>query len=63
MFTAKIFDLRLKQAHLTIKSDIANFVKKTDFDNKLTDVRSNKNELNELSKNINQPQQKNEQKI
>ena len=50
MFTAKIFDLRLKQAHLTIKSDIANFVKKTDFDNKLTDVRSNKNELNELSK-------------
>ena len=33
-----------------MKSDIVNSVKKTDFDNKLTDVRSNKNELNELSK-------------
>ena len=31
------------------KSDIANFVNKTDFDNKLKDVTSNKNELNELS--------------
>ena len=30
-------------------SDIANFVNKTDFDNKLKDVTSNKNELNELS--------------
>ena len=29
---------------------MANFVKKTDFDNKLKDVTSNKNELNELSK-------------
>ena len=25
------------------KSDVANFVKKTDFENKLKDVRSNKN--------------------
>ena len=34
------------------KSDIANFVKNTDFDNKLKDVTSNKNELNELSKKV-----------
>ena len=46
----EIFDLRLKGASLEIKSDIASFVKKTDFDNKLNDVTSNKNELNEQSK-------------
>ena len=34
------------------KSDIANFVNKTDFDNKLKDVASNKNELHELSKKV-----------
>ena len=28
-------DLRLKQANLASKNDIANFVNKTDFDNKL----------------------------
>ena len=39
---------------LASKSDIANFVKKTDFDNKLKDVTSNKNKLNELSKKQNQ---------
>ena len=49
-FTAEIFYLRLKRANLASKSNIANFVKKTDFDNKLKDVTSNKNELNELSK-------------
>ena len=47
---AEIFDLRLKWANLASKSDIANFVKETDFDNKLKGVTSNKNELNELSK-------------
>ena len=47
---AEIFDLRLKWTNLTRKSDIANFVKKTDFDNQLRSVTSNKNELNELSK-------------
>ena len=36
-FTAEIFGLRLKQANLARKSDIANFVKKTDFDNNLKD--------------------------
>ena len=34
-FTAENFATRLKQANLGSKSDIANFVKKTDFDNKL----------------------------
>ena len=34
-FTAEIFDIRLKQANLASKSDIANFVKRTGFDNKL----------------------------
>ena len=47
--TAKMFDLRLKQANLARKSDIANFVNKTDFDNKLKDATSNKNKLNGLS--------------
>ena len=42
----------LKRANLASKSDVANFVKKTDFDNKLKDVTSNKNELNELSKKV-----------
>ena len=49
--TAEIFDLRLKRENLASKRDIANFVKKTDFD-KLKDVTSNKNELNELSKKV-----------
>ena len=47
---AEILALRLKWTNLTRKSDIANFVKKTDFDNQLRSVTSNKNELNELSK-------------
>ena len=33
------FTARLKQANLASKSDIANFLKKTDFDNKLKGVR------------------------
>ena len=37
---------KLKQANLASKSDIANFINKTDFDNKLRDFTSNKNELN-----------------
>ena len=47
-----LISLQQKQANLARKSDIPHFVKKTDFDNKLKDVASNKNELNELSKNI-----------
>ena len=34
----------LKQANLTSKSNVANFVSKTDFNNKLKNVTSNKNE-------------------
>ena len=51
-FTAEIFDLRLKRANLASKSDINNFVKKTDFDNKQKDVTTNKTELNEQSQKI-----------
>ena len=48
--TSENFTARLKQANLTSKNDIVNFVKKTSFDEKLKTVTSNKNELNELSK-------------
>ena len=48
--TAQNFTTGLKQEHLASKGDIANFAKKTDFDNKLKDVTSNKNELNDQSK-------------
>ena len=48
--TSENFTARLKQANLPSKSDIANFVKKTDFDNKLKNL--NKNELNKLSKKV-----------
>ena len=37
---------------LVSKSDIANFVNKTDFDNKVEDVISIINELNELAKKV-----------
>ena len=50
--TSEHFTARLKQTNLASKSNIANFVKKADFDNKLKDVTSNKNELNELSKKV-----------
>ena len=50
--TSENFTTRLIQANLASKSDIANFVKKTDFDNKLKDVTPNLNELNELSKKV-----------
>ena len=49
---AEIFDLRLKRGNLESKIAIANFVNKTDFNNKLKDVTSNKNELNELLKEV-----------
>ena len=59
MLTSVRFTGRLKQANLASRSDIANLVKKTDFDNKLKHVASNKNELNELSEKLKQYQQKN----
>ena len=46
--TAENFIARLKQANLASKNDIANFAKMKDFDNKLKNVTSNKNELNKI---------------
>ena len=51
-FAEEIFDLRLKRANLASKSDIANFINKIDFGNKLKDITSIKNELNKLSKKV-----------
>ena len=59
--TAQKFAARLLQANLASKTDIANSVKKTDFNDKLNNLNKNvssnktkhtlvKNELNELSK-------------
>ena len=61
--TSEKFSARLAQANLESKSVIANFVKKTDFDDEqkklIKNVTSNKakhvlveNELNELSKKV-----------
>ena len=72
--SADNFIARLKQGNLASKNDIANFIKKADFDNKLLSfnksINSNKtkhalveNELNELSKKLEQYQQKYQQKI
>ena len=47
-FTKEIFDLKLKRANLASKSDIDNFVNKTDFDTNLKGITLNKNKLNEL---------------
>ena len=49
---AESFVLRLKQQNLAGISDIANFVKKIDFDNKLKDFTWNKNGLNKLSTQV-----------
>ena len=67
--TAKDFTARLAQINLASKIDIVNFVKKTDFDDKLKNLNKKiisnkikhvlvKNELNELSKKLKQNQQK-----
>ena len=50
--TSEHVTARLKQANLASKCDIVNFVRQTDFDDKLKDIISNKNELNELSKQV-----------
>ena len=42
--TSENFSARLAQGNLASKSNIANFVKKIDFDDKLKNVTSNKNE-------------------
>ena len=41
-------DLKWKWENLASQSDIANFLNKTDFDNQVKNVTSNKNELNEI---------------
>ena len=50
--TSKSFAARLKKANLASKSDFADIVNKADFDNKVEDVTSNKNKLNEQLKNV-----------
>ena len=61
--TSESFNARIKHENLASKNDITNFVKKADFDNKLSDfhkrINSNKtkhvvveNELNELIKKL-----------
>ena len=47
--TSESFTARLKQLNLSSKINIANLVKETDFENKIT---SNKNKLNELLKKV-----------
>ena len=46
--TSENFTARLNQANLATKNYIVNFVKTTNFDHKLKNVTSSKNELNEL---------------
>ena len=48
-YNTKIDEIQKKRADLASKSDIAYFINEADFDKKLKDVTSNKNELNELS--------------
>ena len=50
--TSENFAGKLKKVNLTSKNDIAYSVNRTDFDNKLKEVTSNKNKLNELSKKV-----------
>ena len=50
--TAENFSAILAQANLVNKNDITNFVKNSYSDDKLKNVISNKNELNELSKKV-----------
>ena len=50
--TSENFAARLKQKNLPSKSDIANFVNKTDFNNKLKDVTANKNDLKNYQKRL-----------
>ena len=63
--TPESFAERLKQGNLASKSDILNFLSKTDFDNQVKSITSSKNKLSGQSKNvlIKQSQQKNYQMI
>ena len=61
--TSENFIATLAKASLASKNDIANLLKKTDFDIKLKNLNrnviSNKNQLNELPQNLKQYQEKN----
>ena len=48
--TSESFTARLKQANLASKHDLANFVKKTDFNNKLRNLKLKK--LHQVNQNI-----------
>ena len=49
MLIAESFTVKLAQANLVSKNDIAALVKKIDFEDKLKNFSSNKNYLKELS--------------
>ena len=59
---AETFAARLKQTNLTSKNDIVDIVKKTDFDDKLTNidkkVASNKTNFVLVENEINEPSEK-----
>ena len=63
--TPESFAERLKQANVARKSDIVNFLNKTDFNKQVKNVTSRKNQLSDLSKKvlIKQSQKKDYQKI
>ena len=48
--TVETFNLRLKRKNWVSKINIPNFVKQTDFDNKLKDLTSNRNEIDKMLK-------------
>ena len=56
--TSEHFTARLAQANLASKSDISNSVNKADFNDKLKNIISNKNELMNYQKKLKQCQQK-----
>ena len=59
---AETFAARLKQTNLTSKNDIVDIVKKTDFDDKLTNidkkVASNKTNFVLVENELNEPSEK-----
>ena len=51
-FYIRTFYFKTQTSKFSKQNDIVNLAKQTDFDNKLKNVKSNKNKLNELSKNV-----------
>ena len=50
-FYIRTFYCKTQTSKFSKQNDIVNLAKQTDFDNKLKNVKSNKNKLNELLKN------------